>query len=107
MVTVRSKGSYIPPTPRMLFKYPELDFRKISGGYVKASVPQELLKPVPIYQKESFPLPLADIQHGGHSGAGAGAGRGISSSGGSSGRCGDDGGRGVRGGGGGGSDGGC
>lgn len=44
-------------------------------------------------------FPSANIQHGGHSGAGAG--RGVSGGGGSSGHCG---GRGVRGGGG---DGGC
>lgn len=35
-----------------------LDYRRISGGQVKARLPQELVRLVPLYQKESFLLPL-------------------------------------------------
>lgn len=36
-----------------------LNCRRISGGWIKASIPQELVKVSPFLQKESFPLPLA------------------------------------------------
>lgn len=31
-----------------------LDYRRISGGWIKASIPRELVKPVPLYRKGSF-----------------------------------------------------
>lgn len=40
------------------------DYRRISGGQTKASIPGELVKWVLICQKELFPLPLAEGTYG-------------------------------------------
>lgn len=37
-----------------------LDYRRISGGLRKASIPQELAKLVSIHQQGSFPLAVAE-----------------------------------------------
>lgn len=42
----------------------KLGYQRISVYLLKASVPQELVKPVPICQKESFPLPLTEGTYG-------------------------------------------
>lgn len=52
----------------MAHNYPEmssaLDYRRISGSYIKASIPQEIVKPVPICPKESFSLLRAEGTYG-------------------------------------------
>jgi hypothetical protein len=40
------------------------DYWRISGGKIKDGIPQELVTLVTIFQKESFPLPLAEGIYG-------------------------------------------
>lgn len=57
---VIAKGNSYSPNSKRQSSELNLGCGTISGSQMKASIPQELMELIPVYQKGSFPLPLAE-----------------------------------------------